>query len=514
MDISSSIRSVGTTTDLKRIASAYVIDYRNLSDEEIVSAIDKTAPQYFNENNVRVVLDSLFYHSERNFRVLSRLILCRVVLHKDNFMCLKKETEDDVIAYEQSIVNKSNEDLLQKNSARSKNLDLFTFVLETAWENDGTVSPDERNLIGKLQAKLHITDREYDTIEARLGKYPKGNNQIHTRTEIDTVRRSLQSKGLLFTIRDSDNLDYDLIPHEIALALRAVLGIEIRRHGYAELLNSKFVRSKKHLSETLQKNGIVVEGSPTVEALKRSILEQIQPSTLLGGLSPRDGLEISVLKKWCAELGILVSGTKSEIISRIIEYFDAILLRDEKLSDEREVAYQYYTEIAERKLDFLRNQQLIQKDIECERKFEDATNYLFDKKLLHKPLTLIGTSRPDGGLSFQDKVIYWDNKSKESPVNLKDHIKQFDGYIKTSEKPVASFFVIGPDFTPESSLLAMQYQVEHGTTICLVKASDLKEIAESWSKKIQAKHDDPFPLGYLIQPGILNIELVSSVLKQ
>lgn len=512
MNISASIRSIGTSTELKRIASAYVIDYRNLSDEEILVAIDKTAPQYFNENNIRIALKSLFFHPDRNFRVLSRLMLRQVILHKDNFICSKKETEDDIISYEQSVVNKSNEDLLQKYSARSKNVDLFTFVLETAWENDGSVSPDERNLIAKLQNKLRITDREYDTIEAKLGKYPKDNNQIHTRTEIDSVRRSLQSNGLLFAIRDSDNTDFDLIPDEIAQALRNVLGIEIRRHGYADLLNSRYVRSKKHLIETLQKNNIVIDGSPTVDSLKRCVLEQIQPSVLLGGLTPRDGLEINVLKKWCTELGLHVSGTKSEVISRIIEYYDAILQRNENLSDERELAYQHYVEIAERKLDFLRNQQLIQKDNECERKFEDATCYLFDKKLLHKPLTLLGTSRPDGALSFQDKIIYWDNKSKESPVNLREHIKQFDGYIKTSEKPVACFFVIGPEFTADSSLQAMQYQVENGTTICLVKAKDLKDIAESWSKKNKGKQDDPFPLGYLIQPGILNMQLVSAIL--
>ena len=49
MDIRTSVGSVGTSIELKRIASAYVIDYRNLSDDEIRLAIDKTAPQYFNE---------------------------------------------------------------------------------------------------------------------------------------------------------------------------------------------------------------------------------------------------------------------------------------------------------------------------------------------------------------------------------------------------------------------------------------------------------------------------------
>ena len=158
-------------------------------------------------------------------------------------------------------------------------------------------------------------------------------------------------------------------------------------------------------------------------------------------------IKVFVLSKWCGELKLPVSGSKTDMIGRIIEYYDNIRLKDETVIDEREHWYNFYLNFASRDLDFLRNQQLIQKDIECERKFEQATDYLFEKKLIHKPLKLIGTNHADGALSFQDRVIYWDNKSKETPVNLKDHIKQFDSYIKASEKSVACFFVIGPEFT-------------------------------------------------------------------
>ena len=104
--------------------------------------------------------------------------------------------------------------------------------------------------------------------------------------------------------------------------------------------------------------------------------------------------------------------------------------------------------------------------------------------------------------------MFWDNKSKESPVNLKQHIRQFDTYIKEAEKPLACFLVIGPDFTPESSLLAMQYQVQNQVTISLITAAELKEVAELWHGRTVGKREDPFPLGYLIQPGRFNAALV------
>ena len=44
MKISKVVDLIGTSISLKRIASAYVIDYRNLSDEAIRDALKKTAP--------------------------------------------------------------------------------------------------------------------------------------------------------------------------------------------------------------------------------------------------------------------------------------------------------------------------------------------------------------------------------------------------------------------------------------------------------------------------------------
>jgi len=508
MKLAKAVDNVGTITELKRIAGAYVIDYRGLSDEEIKAALKKTAPQYYFEDNIHPALQELFLGDNRDLRILCRLILETVLLQKDDFMCSKRETEDEIIAFEQGIVNRSNEDLLKKTPERSQDLELFKFVLETAWEHNDSISPDEKNLIEKLRSRLRITATEYQLIEAKLGKYPKPGNELHTRGDIEEARRIMQAKGLLFAVRDDDNTDYDVLPDEIATAIRGLLGIEMRLHGYRAMLNVKYVRSKKHLLDTLAKSGISPGRATTMEALQDVVVEQIKPSVLLGGLSPRDGLDISDLRKWCGDIGANVSGLKVDLIGRIIEYYDGLLSKAQEIGDDRTVWYEHFERFAARDLEFLRQQQLIQKDLECERKFEEATNYLFETRLYHKPLQLVGTAHPDGALSYQDKVMFWDNKSKESSVNLQQHIKQFDAYIKESEKSVACFVVIGPDFTPESSLLAMQYQVQNQVTILLITATELKEVAEKWHSRTAGKQEDPFPLGYLIQPGRFNAALL------
>jgi hypothetical protein len=512
MNIAKAVENIGTLTELKRVASAYVIDYRNLTDEEIKQALIKTAPQYYFPANLEKTLREAFFNENRDVGAISSLILKLVLLHKDEFMCPKRELEDEIISWEQSIVDRSNEDFFKKGGAKGKSVELLSFVVETAWGSNNQISVDEKNLIEKLRERLKISESEYSIIEAKLGKFPKPGNQVHTRGEIDDARRFLQFKGVLFSIRDGEGVDFDVIPEEIAMALRKLLGLELRRHGYQELARSKFVRSKAHLTETLTKCGIEVEGQPTVDELQAMVMEQIKPSVLLGGLSPKDGLPMEVLSRWCDELGLNVSGLKAERIERIIGYYDKLLEKSDSVDDAREVWYQYFAEFAGRKLEFLRGQQLIDKDLDVEHRFEEATNYLFEKKFLHKPLTQVGSNHPDGVLSYRDELIQWDNKSKETPVNLKDHLKQFDGYVRSAEKKVACFLVIAPDFTAESSLLAMQYRVENGTTITLITAEELKLLAEKWAVKLaQSGSQDPFPLGYLIQPGRFNVALVAGI---
>jgi hypothetical protein len=302
MKFAKAVDNIGKVHELKRIASAYVIDYRGLSDDEIREALKKTGPQYYFQANVEKAIADCNLNSDRENRTLTPLLLKHTVLHKDNFMCPKRETESDIIAWEQSIIDRSNEDLVKPGSEKSKNLEFFRFILETAWEHNDSISPDEKNLIEKIRTRLKITETEYRIIEAKLAKFPKPENQVHSHGEIDETRRLLQSNGLLFSVRDADGTDYDVIPEEIAATLRTVFGVEMRRHGYREMAKHKIVRSKAHLIDSLKKCGMDIDPYATTEQLQEQCIEQIRPSVLLGGVSPKDGLAMGVLAKWCADV--------------------------------------------------------------------------------------------------------------------------------------------------------------------------------------------------------------------
>ena len=169
-----------TLTDLRRVAGAHVVDHRQLTDDELRNAMVKVKPQYLHHDTVQSELDEVLYkHERKDYRVLSRIILIDVLLNNYDFTSEFPQTEGQVIAFEQNIIDRSNEtDLVDlacgnKQSTRFENLSLYQYVLETAWEHHNQVSPDEANLLMHLRQRLGINETDHRILEAKLGKYPK-----------------------------------------------------------------------------------------------------------------------------------------------------------------------------------------------------------------------------------------------------------------------------------------------------------------------------------------------------
>ncbi len=498
------VNNISNTIILKRLCSQYVIDYKNLDKEELKKALIKTAPQYYYLPNLKKVYKNTFYHNDRNVRILTPIFIKKILLNQPSSSLPQKELNEAIIKYEQEIIDYSNEGYIKNLNYKQKEIDLFRFILTTGWEQNNFISPDEKNLILKLKDKLQITDKEYQILEAELGKFPRNNNTIHTHDEINQVRKELQTLGLIFSYKSKD-IVYDVIPKEMTETYRKIFNIELIRDGYFELINNKNVRNKQYLLETIKQSGLKFDEKSTLAEMQAFIVENIKPSTLLGGKTRLSGLSNDTLSKWCKEQNLLTSGTKQDLINRIIDFYDNVQFNTKPKEDERELYFQYYNELASRNLTTLRKNNIIEKDLECERKFEEATNYIFEKLLNHNPLTVAGNENPDGTLSYGNKLILWDNKSNESEVKLKDHIKQFDRYIIQSKKDVVSFIVIAPSFSDCSIEECVKYQLTNDTVITLITADELKRIAKKWKEK---NEKTPFPLGYFKQPGIFNSNLI------
>ena len=502
---------LSSTVLAKRVASAYVADHRRLSLDELKECLQKTEKQYISAENIAIRLNEIKLDDNRAVRIIAPILLRDYLLDQDDFISSCKETDSAILNYEQSIIDESNNFDINKIT---KELALFKHMLDTAWSYNNDISVDEKNLIESLRKYLSITTQEQHILEAKSGRFPQVGNVLHSLDDIDNTRKVLQTKGLLMSIKNSDGVVCDIIPEDIAQGIRQYYNIEIRRYGYEKLIDYIIKKTKKQYlidivnkaSQYSDKAKIEISNNPTINELKNVILKCIQPSNLIGGFSPRDGLDSTVLSAWLGELGLNTSGNKNTLIERILGYYDSVRKIEVKTEDEREKLIAFYSQLANRDLKNLRANNIIEKDLQCEHFFEDATDFLFEKMLFNKPLTLTGTDHPDGKLSFKDKYIMWDNKSKESPVNLKDHIQQFERYIKTSDKEVAVFMVIAPDFTPQSVQECVDFSLNNDTQILLIKAEELKTVAEIWLKKHPG---EIFNLGYFKQNGRFDIKLLN-----
>ena len=513
------VSGIATVFDLKRIASAHVVDYRNLSDKELREALIKVKPQYLDQNEISTALDKALHQQESlKRRVISQLFVVDVLLNEPGYTLGKREVGDKIIAFEQKIINASNEvDLLKlasgkRGSQRHKDLQLYDFVLRVAWEFEDTKSRDEANLLRKLRKRLKINEWDHRLLEAKLGKYPQAGNELHRHRGIDEVRRFLQTLGLVFTVRNEDGNDFDVIPEEIGDSIRLTLGIEIRPDNYKQLLRYKLVHKKNFLQNALANAALDYNPSENLEALMERVVRNIPPSSLLAPHPPR-GPSNEALSKWCSELGLSTSGSKHDRIQRIVARYDSFQIRPPD-QDKRAAWFEVYEALARRDYELLRKSGVISKDIQTESKFEDATTYLFETKLNHSPLRQPGVNKPDGLVSFKDMYLMWDCKSKESPglVHLQDHLKQFDGYMEKSDKPVPVFLVIGPGFTEDSGIVALQYSAEHlNRNIVLITAKELKSLALEWKSERNKRRDEPFPLGLFKKPGRFDRRLLGKL---
>lgn len=262
------------------------------------------------------------------------------------------------------------------------------------------------------------------------------------------------------------------------------------------------------LREALISSGMDRYGAKS-ELIERIAQSDMRPSILL------DRLERPRLSDMCRVVGLKSSGTKPELIDRLIEFYDDLSFVERETQDIREEWYNNYELLAARSYSDLRAKKLIQKDLEIEHQFEQATDFLFEMRLNLEIDKKRQTSKADGRILLGDRrVLLWDCKSAESTVNLQDHLdSQFDGYFhREREKgfqPLA-ILVIGPVFTPQSVKLAHQYKARTNWDVALVQADALKHLAEQW---FMTYSDQPFPIGLFNRTEIIDIDRADFLLS-
>ena len=93
MDFIKFVEQIPNITIAKRVASAYVADYRRLELDKIKEFLKKTAKQYTSFENISNRLDEIKLDSNRAVRIIAPILMRDYLLNQDDFISSTKDTE-------------------------------------------------------------------------------------------------------------------------------------------------------------------------------------------------------------------------------------------------------------------------------------------------------------------------------------------------------------------------------------------------------------------------------------
>lgn len=483
-----------------RILTGYLPSVRGMEDDDLTRVLRDDAPKLADRDRVLAAVTAP--DPDYNRGQLKAMIL-DVLLQEETYALPENRLDEKVIAFEKSLVERATAldltELRKDDPDRWHHFDTYRIVLEAAWANDATVSPDEARLLGVLRAHLSISATEHWLLSALLKRFPKAGGAVHTPDEVNDARKELQRQGVLWQYRDEDGRNVDLIPAEVAAVVR-------RDHAGQELQAVNFRRLLAHdgvlvtdLRAVLERRGLGRAGNKA-DLIERVLACGVRPSEVLSGLD-KDKLSAA-----CGSFGLRSSGAKAELVARLVEFYDDLTFEERETKDARESWYADYELLAGRAYAELRAKKVISRDLEIQTLFEEATAFLFEARLHASCDPSRAENRADGRVRLDaHQCLLWDCKSAEQAVNLQDHLDgQFDGYLR-KERDVGlaplGFLVIGPAFTPQSVRLANQYKARTNWDVALVTAAGLKHLADRWAAQ---EPDKPFPVRLLNRTEVID----------
>lgn len=456
---------------LGRIVDSFLKDVHMETEEEMREVILKNIDEFQNKERVKKYLN--FSNESRNITLLNEMILMSL-MEKEGYVLSEAELFEEVINMEKEILKQSADDEYINRFISEDANRIYSKVLHEAWKKDESLNEHEINILNVLRSELDLSKRDHYMIECRIGRFPQKDNKLHTHQHISRSLINLQTRGLILRFRD--NTSYYIIPKDIARILRYEMGGELRNEVYESLLNDLNVSQLKDVLYQLDFNISGVKESLVNRIIKYNIL----PSTTLKTFNSKELSDI--LRKL---EGAKISGTKKEKIQNIIDYYEMLSApTSSDPTDERARLYDFYYELAARDYKTLRVNKIIEKDINIDNYFEDATRYIFERKFEVDLMEMEGTRHADGKIQFNNQeVILWDNKSTEEPYTLpENHFKQFLRYIRSEKMRVTLFLIIVHDYTKEAVAQAQKLKAfsEEDTDVALIKAEDLAYVSEQW----------------------------------
>ncbi|MBD3362097.1 hypothetical protein GF362_00055 [Candidatus Dojkabacteria bacterium] len=461
---------------LDKVVSSFTKNIKKLNEEESRDLINKNIKDITSKDHI----SKKFNFGEYDF--IKRNIMLELVI----FLLLQREYKVN----EKHIFKKFNQ-FIKNKLKQIKNLEVLNNIderavdlVETLFEviqEDKHISSDEERILLRLQKKLDLNQLEFRSIVYHKNKFNLLKN--FSDSLIDEGIKELMNLGLVLYLNKDVKERCYLIPEQISLILTEKLGYPLDIKAYYLLFKNT---SKKSLADLAKKLNLTVSGTKE-ELIDRFYYQGYSAYKLLEKIGKKDLQDIARSIE-----DIKISGTKDEVINNIIKFFFKLdtnpVAKKSKLKDSD--IWEYYEDIANRNYNLLRQLGIIKKDLEIEHLFEKLTVYGFEKLGNLKTKDLKGSNRADGCIETDKGIIYWDNKSQESPYEFPNkHQKQFLQYIKASDQELLYFLVITNDIEDTKSVEANCIKLSGLTNINIgvISARTLKNFLEEYNKENKNK---------------------------
>ena len=358
-----------------------------------------------------------------------------------------------------------------------------------------------------------------------FGRFPKVSRSDSPEHALDTIEKglwSLQEQALVYEIKGETTNELVGIPEDYIEVVRDWLYYEMSEENLLAMLETLEVFDRQSvLIDAREQFGVEGKNYGRNENRRENIAQAgIFPSELLKGVVDKEEL-----KKIVDRYGLDAHKQKTDdMVSAIIEYFEQSQKSVEQGEPAVDLYLDAYKEIADGAVNQVppQLQDLVDADNAEEKLdilFEEATGEIFREAFNLEGVNQLGQKATgmvaDGEIEQDGKWLLWDNKRRREKFKLgSDTRSKIKNYIDTKDKQhdVEWFLIIAPDFTEQAAMNAEQLEMQVGKDIRLVRAADLKELAELW-KEEYADTNRELPLSVFFGSEFFDVDRAAKLLE-
>jgi len=357
----------------------------------------------------------------------------------------------------------------------------------------------------------------------RFPKVRRSDSPEHARDTIEKGLWSLQEQALVYEVTGESTNELVGIPEDYVDYIRDWLYYEMSEDNYMRMLEAL---------EPFDRQSVLVNARDhfDIDSKTGGRNDRRRESLVKGGVFPSELLNYALakdeLKTVVDRYGLDAHKQKTdEMIGAIIEYFEQSQKSVDDDDPDVELYLSAYEDIADGTVQQVppQLQDLVDADNPSDKLdvlFEDATAEIFREVFNLAETTQLGQQASgvvaDGEIKQDGQWLLWDNKRRARKFKLGSTARsKIKTYIdtKAEQHDVEWFLIIAPDFSDSAETHAKQLEMQVGKDIRLVRASDLKYLAEHWQEHYDPD-DTELPLSIFYGTGLFEPDVAIDLLDQ